>query len=176
MDKKETRLNSEQIYNGRVISLRRDEVLCPNGQKSLREVVTHHGGVGILIKVDDKFIIEKQYRYALNEEIIEVPAGKLEEGEIPLEAAKRELLEETGYRPLEMIHLGDMVPTCGYSNEVIHLYYCPKSVKEERHLDSDEFIDVMFLTMEEIEALIKEDKVVDSKLFTALTLYRTKVL
>ena len=176
MDKKETKLNSEQIYEGRVISLRRDEVLCPNGQKSIREVVSHLGGVGILIKVGDKFIIEKQYRYALDKEIYELPAGKLEKGEEPLEAAKRECLEETGYRPLEMIHLGDMVPTCGYSNEVIHFYYCGKSVKEERHLDSDEFIDVMFLTMDEIETLIKEDKVVDSKLFTALTLYRAKIL
>ena len=100
-------------------------------RKSLREIVHHRGGVGILFMVDNKFIFEKQYRYALNEEIIEMPAGKLEEGEIPLEAAKRELLEETGYRPLEMIHLGDSYPTPGYSTEVIHLYYCPKAVKEE---------------------------------------------
>ena len=176
MDKKEKTLKSEQIYEGRVISLRKDEVLCPNGEKSLREVVSHHGGVGILIKVDDKFIIEKQYRYAFDEELYELPAAKLEIGEEPLEAAKRECLEETGYRPLEMIHLGDMIPTCGYSNEVIHRYYCPKSVKEERHLDSDEFIDIMFLTMEEIETMIKEGKVVDSKLLSILTLYKAKIL
>ena len=176
MDKKEKTLKSEPIYDGRVICVRKDEVLCPNGQKSIREVISHHGGVGILIKVDDKFIIEKQYRYPLDKEIYELPAGKLEKGEEPLEAAKRECLEETGYRPLEMIHLGDMVPTCGYSNEVIHLYYCPKSVKEERHLDSDEFIDIMFMSMDEIEDIIKEGKVVDSKLFTALTLYRAKIL
>ena len=75
-----------------------------------------------------------------------------------------------------MIHLGDMNPTCGYSNEVIHLYYCPKSVKEERHLDSDEFIDIMFLTMEQIETMIKEGKVVDSKLLSILTLYKAKIL
>ena len=176
MDKKETKLNSEQIYNGRVISLRKDEVLCPNGQKSLREVVSHLGGVGILIKVGDKFIIEKQYRYALDKEIYELPAGKLEKGEEPLEAAKRECLEETGYRPLEMIHLGDMVPTCGYSNEVIHFYYCPKSVKEERHLDSDEFIDIMYMSLEEIEKMIKEDRIVDSKILAVLTLYKNKIL
>ena len=176
MDKVEKTIAREQIYKGHVVSLKRDKVLCPNGEESIREIITHRGGVGILIKVDDKFIIEKQFRYALGKEIYELPAGKLEADEDPLEAAKRECLEETGYRPIEMIHLGDMVPTCGYSNEVIHFYYCPKSVKEERHLDSDEFIDVMFLTMEEIEALIKEDKVVDSKLFTALTLYRAKVL
>jgi len=176
MDKKEITLKSETIYEGRIINVRKDEVLCPNGEKSLREVVSHHGGVGILIKINDKFIIEKQYRYALDKEIYELPAGKLEKGEEPLEAAKRECLEETGYRPLEMIHLGDMVPTCGYSTEVIHFYYCPKSVREERHLDSDEVIDLIYLTMDEIKALIKEDKVVDSKILAVLSLYQAKCL
>ena len=176
MDKKEKTLSSQKIYQGKVINVRKDEVLCPNGLTSLREIVSHHGGVGILIKVDDQFIIEKQYRYAFDEEMYELPAGKLEEDEDPLEAAKRELLEETGYRPLEMIHLGDMYPTCGYSNEVIHLYYCPKYVKEERHLDNDEFIDLVFLTIEEIETLIKKGQIKDSKLLSVLTLYKEKIL
>ena len=176
MDKKEKTLKSETIYEGRILNLKKDEVLCPNGEKSLREVVTHHGGVGILIKVDDKFIIEKQYRYALNEELYELPAGKLEKGELPLEAAKRECLEETGYRPLEMIHLGDMSPTCGYSTEIIHFYYCPKSVKESRHLDSDEVIDLMYLSLEEIEQMIKDNKIIDSKILAVLTLYKNKIL
>ena len=108
MDKKERTIHSEQIYKGHVVSLKKDTVLCPNGEQSIREIVTHRGGVAILIKVDDKFIIEKQYRYALDQEIYELPAGKLEEGEVPIEAAKRECLEETGYKPLEMIHLGDV--------------------------------------------------------------------
>ena len=176
MDKKEKTINSEQLYKGRVISLKRDTVLCPNGEESIREIITHRGGVAILVKVDDKFIIEKQYRYALDKEIYELPAGKLEADEEPLEAAKRECLEETGYRPLEMIHLGDMSPTCGYSTEIIHFYYCPKSVKEERHLDSDEVIDLIYLSMEEIENMIKEDKIVDSKILAVLTLYKNKIL
>ena len=176
MDKKETKLNSEQIYEGRVISLRRDEVLCPNGQKSIREVVSHLGGVGILIKVGDKFIIEKQFRYALGKEIYELPAGKLEKGEEPLEAAKRECLEETGYRPLEMIHLGDSYPTGGYSSEVIHLYYCPKAVKEARHLDSDENIELIYLSLEEIEKMIAENTIKDSKTVSAIYLYKSKIL
>ena len=176
MDKKEKTLKSETIYEGRILNLKKDEVLCPNGEKSLREVVTHHGGVGILIKIDDKFIIEKQYRYALDEELYELPAGKLEKGELPLEAAKRECLEETGYRPLEMIHLGDMSPTCGYSTEIIHFYYCPKSVKESRHLDSDEVIDLMYLSLEEIEQMIKDNKIIDSKILAVLTLYKNKIL
>lgn len=175
MDKKEKTIKSETIYEGRIINVKKDEVLCPNGEKSIREVVTHHGGVGILIEIDDKFIIERQYRYALDEELYELPAGKLEKGEIPLEAAKRECLEETGYRPLEMIHLGDMSPTCGYSTEIIHFYYCPKSVKETRHLDSDEVIDLMYLSLEEIEQLIKDNKIIDSKILAVLTLYKNKI-
>ena len=175
MDKKEKTLSSESIYKGRIINVRKDQVLCPNGETSCREVVEHLGGVGILVKIDDKFIIEKQYRYAYDEELYELPAGKLEKGEEHLEAAKRECLEETGYRPLEMIFLGDMYPTCGYSNEIIHLYYCPKSVKEERHLDSDEVIDLMFLTMEEIEEMIKDGLIKDSKILSALSLYKAKV-
>ena len=175
MSKEEKKLSSELIYNGRVIKVSKDQVLCPNGQTALREIVHHRGGVAILYKVDDKFIFEKQYRYALNEEIIEVPAGKLEEGEIPLEAAKRELLEETGYRPLEMIHLGDSYPTPGYSSEVIHLYYCPKAVKEERHLDKDENIDLIYLSLEEIEKMIAEGKIKDSKSVAAIFLYKNTI-
>ena len=176
MDKTEKTIKQEPIYKGRVINLTKDTVLCPNGQESLREIVHHRGGVGILFMVDNKFIFEKQYRYALNEEIIEMPAGKLEEGEIPLEAAKRELLEETGYRPLEMIHLGDSYPTPGYSTEVIHLYYCPKAVKEERHLDNDECIELIHLTLEEVETMIAEGKIKDSKSVAAIFLYKKLIL
>ena len=176
MEKIEKTLKAEKIYDGKVIKVSKDEVPCPNGETSIREIVHHRGGVGILFQVDGKFIFEKQYRYALNEEIIEMPAGKLEKDEEPLEAAKRELLEETGYRPLEMIHLGDNYPTPGYSTEVIHLYYCPKAIKEERHLDSDECIDLIYLSLEEIEELIKENKIKDSKSIAAIYLYKAKIL
>ena len=174
MSKIEKQLASELVYNGRVFRVTKDEILCPNGQQSIREIVHHRGGVAILFKADDKFIFEKQYRYALGEEIIEMPAGKLEAGETPLEAAKRELLEETGYRPLEMVHLGDSYPTPGYSSEIIHLYYCPKAVKEERHLDSDENIELIYLSLEEIEQMIQEGKIKDSKTVASIYLYKTK--
>ena len=132
--------------------------------------------VGILVKLDDKFIIERQYRYAFDEELYELPAGKLEKDEDPLEGAKRECLEETGYRPLNMIHLGDMYPTCGYSSEIDHIYYTDKLVKEERHLDSDEVIDLLYLSLEEIEELIKQDKIKDAKILCALSFYKAKKL
>ena len=176
MDKTEKTIKKETIYAGKVINVTKDDVLCPNGEKAIREIVHHRGGVGILFQVDGKFIFERQYRYAMGEEIIEMPAGKLEEGEVPLEAAKRELLEETGYRPLEMIHLGDSYPTPGYSTEVIHLYYCPKAVKEERHLDNDECIELIYLTLEEVETMIAEGKIKDSKSVAAIFLYKKLIL
>ena len=174
MNKEEKSLKSEMIYDGKVIKVSKDEVLCPNGNTSIREVVHHRGGVAILINVDDKFILEKQYRYALQEEIIEMPAGKLEEGEVPLEAANRECLEETGYKPLEMTFLGAMYPTGGYSSEVIHLYYCSKFIKAERHLDKDECIDLMYLSLDEVEKLIKDNVIKDAKTIVAFSLYRSK--
>lgn len=176
MDKTEKKISSESIYKGRVINVTKDVVSCPNGSTSLREIVHHRGGVAILFKIDNKFVLERQYRYAINEEIIEIPAGKIEEGEIPLPAAERELLEETGYRPLEMIFLGDMYPTVGYSSEVIHLFYCEKAVKEERHLDNDEVIDLFTLSLEEVEELINENKIKDSKTIAAFYLYKNKIL
>ena len=175
MDKKEKTISQEIVYDGKIMRITKDEVICPNNEKSIREIVHHRGGVGILFKIDDKFVFEKQYRYALDEVIIEMPAGKLEKGEIQLEAAKRELLEETGYRPLEMIHLGDSYPTPGYSSEVIHLYYCPKAVKEERHLDEDENIDLLYLSLDEIEKMIQDNTIKDSKTVAAIYLYKMKI-
>ena len=176
MDKTEKTIKSEIVYDGKIMTVTKDQVLCPNNLEAMREIVHHKGGVGILFKIEDKFILEKQYRYALNEEIIEMPAGKLEKDELPLEAAKRELLEETGYRPLEMVFLGDMYPTCGYSSEVIHLYYCPKAVKEERHLDRDENIELIYLTLPEIEKMISDNTIKDSKTIAAIYLFKNKVL
>ena len=176
MDKTEKTIKKETIYDGKVIHVTKDEVMCPNGEKAIREIVHHRGGVGILFQVNGKFIFERQYRYAMQEEIIEMPAGKLEEGETPLEAAKRELLEETGYRPLEMIHLGDSYPTVGYSSEVIHLYFCPNAIKEERHLDSDENIDLIYLSLEEIDKMIADNTIKDSKSVAAIYLYKSKIL
>ena len=176
MSKEEKKLNSELIYDGKVIKVTKDEVLCPNQETSIREIVHHRGGVAILFKADDKFVFEKQYRYALQEEIYEIPAGKLEEGEIPLEAAKREMLEETGFKPLEMVFLGDMYPTGGYSSEVIHLYYCPKYEQGERHLDKDECIDLIYLSLEEVEKLIKDNTIKDSKSIVAISLYKSLIL
>ena len=169
--KKEITLNSEVIYNGKVVKLRRDRVLCPNGNESYREIIDHHGGVATLALLDNKIILVKQYRYAYDEELYELPAGKLEQGESHLEAGKRELLEETGYAAKETIYLGAMYPSCGYTNEIIHLYLAKDLYKLERHLDEDEIIDIYLFSLEEIKQMIKEGKIKDAKTICALYQY-----
>ena len=171
MDKKEKTLSSTTIYKGKILSLRKDEVLCPNGNKSYREIVDHHGGAGILAFIDNKVILIKQYRYAYDEILYEIPAGKLEKDEDPLNAAQRELLEETGYYSSNIKHLGDIYPTCGYSNEIIHIYLAKDLKKQERHLDDDEFIDVYYFDIEEVKSLIKEGKIKDAKTICAIQYY-----
>lgn len=172
MNKKEITLESKKIYQGKVINVYQDKALCPNGETSIREVVKHRGGVGIILELSDGFVLEKQYRYALEKEIIEIPAGKLEENEDIFESAKRELLEETGYRPLNMIFLGDIYPTAGYSSEVIHLYYCNEAVLETRHLDKDEVIDLIIVPLKTIDTLILENEIKDAKTIAAFALYK----
>lgn len=171
MDKKEKTLSSTTIYKGKILSLRKDEVLCPNGNKSYREIVDHHGGAGILAFIDNKVILIKQYRYTYDEILYEIPAGKLEKDEDPLNAAQRELLEETGYYSSNIKHLGDIYPTCGYSNEIIHIYLAKDLKKQERHLDDDEFIDVYYFDIEEVKSLIKEGKIKDAKTICAIQYY-----
>ena len=96
---KEETIRSERVYEGRVINLRRDEVMTVSGKPSVREIVEHGGGVALVAVTDEgKIIMERQFRKPLERDVLEIPAGKLEAGEDPLEAAGRELAEETGYR------------------------------------------------------------------------------
>lgn len=171
MKKREISLNKNTIFKGNVITVNNDLVKCPNGNKAYREIVYHHGGVGVLAVINNKIIIERQYRYAYDEEIIEIPAGKLEINEDPYEAGKRELLEETGYFAKELIHLGNIYPTCGYSNEIIHLFLATSIEKQKRHLDEDEVIDFEFMELDEAIKLISNGKIKDAKTICAIHYY-----
>ena len=118
----ETTLTSKEIFNGHVIRVTYDTVKLENGDTSFREVVHHHGGACVLaVTPDDKVYMVRQYRYALGEEIWELPAGKLEAGEDPFEAAKRELAEECGVTAGRYTDLGVIYPTVGYDSEKIYM-------------------------------------------------------
>lgn len=171
MAKKEETLKENLVFDGKVIKLFHDEVLCPNGNKTKREIVKHRGGVAIFLIKDNKVLIEHQYRYAYQEEIIEIPAGKLEKGEVPSEAAKRELEEETGYKPLNIFPLGKIYPTCGYSNEIIHIFLSTDYIETSRHLDDDEFLDYEFISLDEFKKKISSGEIKDAKSIAAYTYY-----
>lgn len=123
MQHTETKLNSKEIFKGNVFRVTMDQVELENGMTSFREVVHHNGGACILpLTDDDKVLMVRQYRYALKEELWELPAGKLEKDEDPFEAAKRELEEECGVTAERFINLGVLYPTVGYDSEKIYIW------------------------------------------------------
>lgn len=165
----EKMLDSREIYNGRVIRLTVDKVELENGRTSTREVVHHHGGAGIVALNDkDEVYLVRQYRYALDKELIEIPAGKLEKGEDPFEAAKRELGEEAGLQADTYVDLSPMIPTCGYCSEVIYLYAAKDLHPVGQHLDEDEFLSVFTMPLSEAVEKVLSGEIVDGKTCTAL--------
>lgn len=160
----ETTLSSEEIFNGRVIRVTYDKVLLENGNTSTREVVHHHGGACILpVDENQNITLVRQYRYALGEEMWELPAGKLEKDENPFEAAKRELAEECGLTADHFVDLGVVYPTVGYDNEKIYLWAATGLHNVSQHLDEDEFLDVVKMPLDEALRLVLDGTIKDSK-------------
>lgn len=160
----EKQLDSQEIFNGHVIRVTLDTVELENGRTSKREIVHHHGGACVLaLTEDDCIYLVRQYRYALGEEVWELPAGKLEAGEDPFEAAKRELSEECGVTADEYIDLGVLYPTVGYDSEKIYMWAARGLHKVQQHLDEGEFLDVIKLPFDEALARVMDGTYRDSK-------------
>ena len=166
----EHKLSSEMKFNGKLIKVTYD-VAEVNGKEAWREVV-HHPGASAVVAIDEnnRIIMEKQFRYALNDYLLEIPAGKLDAGEDPLVCAKRELEEETGIVASEWISLGTIATSPGFCNEVIHLYVAKGLSKGEIHWDEDECVEVERYTFDELLQCIKDEKIKDSKTLSALLL------
>ena len=166
----EHKLSSEMKFDGKLIKVTYD-VAEVNGKEAWREVV-HHPGASAVVAIDDdnRIIMEKQFRYALNDYLLEIPAGKLDAGEDPLVCAKRELEEETGIIASEWISLGTIATSPGFCNEVIHLYVAKGLSKGEIHWDEDEYVEVERYTFDELLQCIKDEKIKDSKSLSALLL------
>lgn len=165
----EKTLDSQEIYSGRVIRVTVDKVELENGRTSTREVVHHHGGAGIVALNDkDEVYLVRQYRYALDKELIEIPAGKLEKDEDPFEAAKRELGEEAGLQADTYVDLSPMIPTCGYCSEIIYLYAAKDLHPVGQHLDEDEFLSVFTMPLSEAVEKVLSGEIVDGKTCTAI--------
>ena len=175
MDMREKKISGEVLFDGRVVRLEKDKVLCPNGHESYREVVRHNGGAAILcVTPDDKVLLIKQFRYAYDEVIYEIPAGKLEKGEDPYEAALREFEEETGFKAFNLESLGNIYPTCGYSSEKIYLYLAKDYVKTKTNLDDDEVIVTEYVPLSRVKEMIISNEIKDAKTICAITTYLLK--
>ncbi|MEK4485324.1 NUDIX hydrolase [Psychrobacillus sp. FSL H8-0484] len=157
---------SDLIYKGRIITLQVDEVLLPNGKTSNREIVKHPGAVAVIaLTKDKKIVLVEQYRKALERSLVEIPAGKIEPGEPPEVTALRELEEETGYTASKLQYVQSFATSPGFADEIIHLYFAENIEKltVKADLDEDEFVELMHVSMEEMEDLITNKQVYDAK-------------
>ncbi len=165
---KEITVNSEKIFEGKIINLRVDTVELPDKKYAKREIVEHKGAVGILAVENDEIILIKQYRKAVEDFLYEIPAGKLELNEDPLNCANRELIEETGFCPNKIEKLTEFYTSPGFSNEKIYLYKATELKQVGSNLDEDEFIDVIRVSYNEAKDMIKQNKIIDAKTIVAI--------
>lgn len=171
----EKKISEKVIYEGRVITLTTDEALLENGKIAPREVVHHPGGACVAALTDDNEVyLVRQFRYAVNEELWELPAGKLEKGEDPFEAAKRELSEEVGVIAERYIDLGTFYPTVGYCSEVIHCWAAKGLHTVPLHPDEDEFLTPCKLPLDKAVQMVLDGEIRDGK--TVAMLLKLKLM
>ena len=170
----EKTLSSKYLYDGNIFKLRVDQVSLPNGKKSKREIIEHRGAVAIVpYDEEGNIICVKQYRKAVEQVVLEIPAGRLKEGENPEECARRELQEETGFYPAELKPVCSFYPAVGYSTEIIHIYKAEKLQKTSfMQRDEGEFIEIVKIPgkKEAIIDLIQKGDITDGKTIIGLML------
>ena len=163
-------VSSKMVHQGGIINLRVDSLNC-DGHQTTREVIEHNGGVVILCQPEpDQVVLIKQYRYSIDEDLIEFPAGRIEKGEDPLPAAKRELTEETGYVASEWREVSRFFTAPGFCNEILYMYKATNVVITEKHLDDDEETEVMLMTLTEAWELVTSGQIRDGKTIAGLGL------
>ena len=165
----EKTLSSKEVFKGKVIRVCHDSVELENGETAFREVVYHNGGVCVLPLTDEgEIIFVRQFRYPYKEEVLELPAGKLNRGEDPFESAVRELKEETGAEAKKYTPLGRLYPSPGYCGEIITMYLAENLTFGEQSLDEDEFLDTVKIPFEKAVEMVLKGEIPDSKTQTAI--------
>lgn len=160
----EKKLSSEVIFEGRVITVTKDKALLENGNIATREVVHHNGGACILpYFADGTICLVRQFRYAMQQQLWELPAGKLEKGEDPFDAARRELEEECGLTADTYTSLGEFYPTVGYDTEVIYTWVATNLHETAMRLDADEFLTPDRIPLEDAYQMVMRGEIKDGK-------------
>lgn len=174
MDEKhliEETISTKTVFEGRIFDLHVKSVRLPDESTSKRDIIVHPGAVAVVPLIDnERVILVRQYRSALEAIIWEIPAGTLESGEEPMTAAERELREEIGYHPQNLIPLGGIHVAPGYSSEYIHLYLSTDLSPADSEADTDEFIEKHEMSLSEALNLLKDGKITDAKTISGLLL------
>ena len=160
----ETRIDGGMVYDGHFLKVQRDTIELPAGTRTAREYILQPGAVVILPLLDDgKVLLERQFRYPLHDVFIEFPAGKIDPGEDPLDCAKRELVEETGYTATDWQFVSTIHNAIAYSDEHLDLYLARGLKQGEQKLDDGEFLELFTATIDELLQWVREGKVTDVK-------------
>lgn len=161
----EKKISSTNVFDGQLLHVFKDDIELPNGNKAIREWIKHPGASAVIpLLPDGQIILVRQYRYPVAQVTLEVPAGKLDfKGEDPIECAKRELSEETGYTAGKIWKLTTIATTVGFSNEVIHLYAASDLTAGKQHTDEDEFINTVKMPLADAVKLVEDGTIIDCK-------------
>lgn len=164
MNFEEKTMKTEKIYEGKILNLRIDTVELPDKKYSKREIVEHPGAVAIVpITEEGEVILVKQYRKAVEKELLEIPAGKLEIGEEPRETAIRELKEETGFSSAKIEYITEFYTSAGFTNEKMHLFLATELTEGAAEPEKDEYIEVIKLDLETLIDKVLKGEILDSK-------------
>jgi ADP-ribose pyrophosphatase len=165
----EETLESEQVFNGRLLKVYSDKVRLPDAYESVREYIKHPGAVVVIAVLDNgKLLFERQYRYPLRRVFLEIPAGKIDPGEHILDTARRELREETGYKAKLWRHLGTMHPCIGYADERIEIFWAQGLTFIGAELDHGEILEVCEMSLSDALLAVRDGDITDAKSITAL--------
>ena len=175
MSYKETFIHTENKHDGLIVTVMLDSVRLSNGSTAKREIVEHPGGVTVIpVDEDGNVYCVRQYRYAMGEELLETPAGKLEHGEDPLDCAKRELSEETGITAKNYTYLGKMYPSPGFCRETLYAYLATGLEQGESHPDTDELLNVEKIHIDKLYRMVMDGELADAK--TIIAVMKAKVV
>ena len=174
-DNEVQRLDRREVYRGRILTLEVDRVIEPSGVEVEREVVRHAGAAVILAETaEGRLVLVRQYRYAVNDFLWEIPAGHIAPGESPDETARRELAEETGFHPNRLEKLATFFPSPGFSDEAMHLFFATDLEERSASPDEDESIEVGQFTLDEATSLFSRGDLRDGKTILGLMLLRAR--
>jgi len=170
---REETISTEHIFTGKVITLQVDTVALPGNRTATREIVRHPGAAAVIALLDDKLLVVDQFRKPLDKFQLEIPAGKLDPNENPMEAAARELEEETGYRAKALKLISSFYTSPGFADECLYVYFAEQVEAGVANPDDDEDLRVEAITLEQAEAYMAEGRISDAK--TVLAIYAWKL-